>query len=206
MKLIKMLQTYASAERKEINQIITIYQSILKFSLEEVGLTITIKHAKEDVDNLLDDVNSKLIEICDGFLKENNVGLDKYQLATIVMNLYTKTITSLSQPFYVQAKEDKNKVKEYVKANKDYMKKVKEVKEKNKNLQEEVKKLEKESQNLNNKLLNKTQSVTVPQENPQAVPQIVWEPAIQPLTTSKPKETKKSYNHDTNTLATEFIF
>jgi len=108
-----MLQAYAKAKRKELSQIITIYQSVLDFSFEELWMEITIKHNKEDVDNMLDDINAKLIEVCDEYLKENNIWLDKYQLSMIVMDLYTKTITSLPQPFYVQARESKNLMKEY---------------------------------------------------------------------------------------------
>ena len=66
-----MLQAYAKAKRKELSQIITIYQSVLDFAFEELWMEITIKHNKEDVDNMLDDINAKLIEVCDEYLKEN---------------------------------------------------------------------------------------------------------------------------------------
>lgn len=143
-----MLQAYAKAKRKELSQIITIYQSVLDFSFEELWMEITIKHNKEDVDNMLDDINAKLIEVCDEYLKENNIWLDKYQLSMIVMDLYTKTITSLPQPFYVQARESKNLMKEYVKANKEYIEKAKKVKKENKELEKETEELVKRNKEL----------------------------------------------------------
>jgi uncharacterized membrane protein (DUF106 family) len=111
-------------------------------------MEVTIKHNKEDVDNMLDDINAKLIEVCDEYLKENKIGLDKYQLSMIVMDLYTKTITSLSQPFYVQARESKNLMKEYVKANKEYIEKAKKVKKENKELEKEAEELAKKNKEL----------------------------------------------------------
>lgn len=143
-----MLQAYAKAKRKELSQIITIYQSVLDFAFEELWMEVTIKHNKEDVDNMLDDINAKLIEVCDEYLKENKIGLDKYQLSMIVMDLYTKTITSLSQPFYVQARESKNLMKEYVKANKEYIEKAKKVKKENKELEKEAEELAKKNKEL----------------------------------------------------------
>lgn len=143
-----MLQAYAKAKRKELSQIITIYQSVLDFSFEELWMEITIKHNKEDVDNMLDDINAKLIEVCDEYLKENKIGLDKYQLSMIVMDLYTKTITALPQPFYVQARESKNLMKEYVKANKEYIEKAKKVKKENKELEKEADELAKRNKEL----------------------------------------------------------
>lgn len=143
-----MLQAYAKAKRKELSQIITIYQSVLDFAFEELWMEVTIKHNKEDVDNMLDDINAKLIEVCDEYLKENNIWLDKYQLSMIVMDLYTKTITSLPQPFYVQARESKNLMKEYVKANKEYIEKAKKVKKENKELEKETEELVKRNKEL----------------------------------------------------------
>jgi len=36
-------------------------------------MEITIKHNKQDPDQMLDDLNAKLIEVCDEYLKENNI-------------------------------------------------------------------------------------------------------------------------------------
>lgn len=193
-----MLQTYAKANRKELSQIITIYQAILEFTFEELWMNIIIKHAKADADQMLDDINAKLIDVCDEYLKENNIGLDKYQLSMIVMDLYTKTITQLPQPFYVQARESKNLLKEYVKANKEYMEKCKKVKRENKELQEEADKLEKRNRELvanNNKTLEKSNNIpTISNGENKEIPK------------KNSVQSKKQYNHNTNDLATEFTF
>lgn len=112
------MQTTARWTRKELKQFITVYQWILEFSLEKVWLEVIVKHNKADPDDMLDDINAKLIEVCEEYLDNHNIELDKFQLATIVMDLYTQTISSLDEPFKVIAKESKNLVKEYLEANK----------------------------------------------------------------------------------------
>ena len=47
------MQTTAKVERKVLSQYITIYQSIISFSLEKMGLEVIIKHNKEDNDSVL---------------------------------------------------------------------------------------------------------------------------------------------------------
>jgi len=59
----------ATVERKVLSQFITVYQSIIKFSVEKMGLEVIIKHNKEDADNMLDDINAKLIEVCERYLE-----------------------------------------------------------------------------------------------------------------------------------------
>lgn len=199
-----MLQAYAKAQQKELSQIITIYQSILEFSFEELGMNVIIKHAKSEPDNLIDDVNAKLIDVCDEFLKENKLPLDKYQLSMIVMKLYTQTIASLPQPFYVQARESKNLLKEYVKANKEYIKKVEKVKRENQELSKEALELEKKNKELekaNEKTLDITTTTTTIKVNDSKGN----EKEI-PIHRKVSAPKKKNYNHDTNNLATEFTF
>lgn len=210
-----MLQTYAKATRKELSQIITIYQSILEFSFEEIWIDVVVKHAKEDVDNMLDDINAKLISVCEEYLKENRIWLDKYQLSMIVMDLYTKTITQLPQPFYVQAKEDKNKVKEYVKANKEYSKKLKEVKAKYKEMKKEVESTEYDIKSLR---VTTTEQTFVPAISTQSavttLPKwtiTVWDVKVDGKSacsiSNKPKESKfKFKNGNVDSLSTEFTF
>ena len=210
-----MLQTYAKATRKELSQIITIYQSILEFSFEEIWIDVVVKHAKEDVDNMLDDINAKLISVCEEYLKENRIWLDKYQLSMIVMDLYTKTITQLPQPFYVQAKEDKNKVKEYVKANKEYSKKLKEVKAKYKEMKKEVESTEYDIKSLEIKTTSQTfvpavstQSAITTLPSPTIT---VWDVKVDGKSacsiSNKPKESKfKFKNGNVDSLSTEFTF
>lgn len=67
------MQTNAKATRKELKQFITIYQSILEFSLEKMGLEVIIKHNKADPDDMLDDINAKLIEVCDEYLQDKRL-------------------------------------------------------------------------------------------------------------------------------------
>lgn len=101
-----------------LSQFITVYQWILEFSLEKVWLEVIVKHNKADADAMLDDINAKLIEVCEEYLETHKVGLDKFQLATVVMDLYTQTISSLDEPFKVIAKESKTLIKEYLESNK----------------------------------------------------------------------------------------
>lgn len=109
--------TLWKAEQKVIRQHFTMYQSIIKFSLEKMGLEVIIKHNKEDDDNILDDINDKLISVCWEYLQENHLGLDKFQLATIVMQLYSTAVSSLEAPYKIIAKESKALVKEYLEEN-----------------------------------------------------------------------------------------
>lgn len=194
-----MLQTTATAKLKTLNQIITIYQTIIEFSFEELWIDVTLKFNKEDPDSLIDDVNFKVISTCEEYLKENNLWLNKFQLATIVMKIFCESISSLSNPFYVKAKEDKNKVKDYVKANKEYSKKLKEVKAKNDELKKELKEQEKTNIEIEEQTVE-TPVVKVVKNNI---------PIYNPSATSKstPKQNKYKFkNNDVDTIATEFTF
>lgn len=199
-----MLQAYAKAKRKELSQIITIYQSILDFNFEELWMEITIKHNKEDVDNMLDDINAKLIEVCEEYLKENNIGLDKYQLSMIVMDLYTKTITQLSQPFYVQARESKNLMKEYVKANKEYIEKAKKVKKENEQLEKESKELEERNKELE---ISNKKSVDISEPTTTITLEDKEVKVVKPKIVKQKKQPKIDVNNlNVDNLSTEFIF
>lgn len=132
------MQTTAKGVRKELKQFITVYQWILEFSLEKVWLEVIIKHNKQDVDDMLDDVNAKLIEVCEEYLDTHNIGLDKFQLATVVMDLYTQTISELKEPFKVIAKESKALVKEYLEANKQKREALERIKTENEALDKEI--------------------------------------------------------------------
>ena len=132
------MQTTAKWTRKELKQFITVYQWILEFSLEKVWLEVIIKHNKADPDDMLDDVNAKLIEVCEEYLETHKVGLDKFQLATVVMDLYTQTISELPEPFKVIAKESKTLVKEYLEANKSKREALERIKNENDTLDKEI--------------------------------------------------------------------
>ena len=142
------MQTTAKGVRKELKQFITVYQWILEFSLEKVWLEVIIKHNKQDVDDMLDDVNAKLIEVCEEYLDTHTIGLDKFQLATVVMDLYTQTISSLDEPFKVIAKESKALVKEYLEANKQKREALERIKTENEALEKELIAKEKEKKKL----------------------------------------------------------
>jgi hypothetical protein len=87
---------------------------------------------------MLDDVNAKLIEVCEEYLETHKVGLDKFQLATVVMDLYTQTISELPEPFKVIAKESKTLVKEYLEVNKSKREALERIKNENDALDKEI--------------------------------------------------------------------
>lgn len=161
------MYTTAKGVRKELKQIITVYQSIIEFSLEKVWLEVIIKHNKVDSDAMLDDINVKLIDICGEYLDTHNIGLDKYQLALVVMDLYTQTISSLDEPFKVIAKESKTLVKEYLEENKSKREALERIKKENEALDKEVALRKREQQE---KKANLRPEPEMPSENLEAGP------------------------------------
>lgn len=133
-----MATTIAKGIRKEFNQVFTVYQSILEFSLEKMWLEIVIKHNKMDVDDMLDSINVHLIDVCEDYLKGHKLPLDKYQLALIIMDLYTKTISELDAPFKVTVKESKHLVQEYLEKNKSKREALERIKNENEALDKEI--------------------------------------------------------------------
>ena len=132
------MQLTASAEQKSISQYITIYQSIINFSIDKIWLEVTIKYNKSDPDNMLDDCNAHLIEVCDEYLKEHKLSLDKFQLSTIVSQLWSKTISELEAPFRVTIREPKQLVQEYLEKNKSKREALERIKEENDELDKEI--------------------------------------------------------------------
>lgn len=133
------MQTTAKATRKELKQFLTVYQSIIEFSLEKMWLEVIIKYNKKDPDEMLDDVNAQLINVCWDYLETHtNLPIDKYQLATIVMDLYTQTISTLDTPFKVIAKESKDLVKDYLEKNKKKAEALERIKKENDELDKEI--------------------------------------------------------------------
>lgn len=131
--------TTAKGEQKVLKQHITVFQSIITFALEKMWLDVIIKHNKIDDDNMLDDINDKLISVCEEYLKENKLGLDKFQLATIVMRLYSQAVSECEAPFKVIAKETKALVAEYL--------------EKNAKKKETLEKIKKENEMLDKRII-----------------------------------------------------
>ena len=143
---------YTKVSQKVLSQYITVYQSIQEFELDKFWLEIIIKHNKSDDDNLLDDVNAKLIEVCGEYLEWKQLWMDKFWLSTLVMQLYTTAISQCEAPFKVVAKEHKQVVKEYLEKNKAKLNTLERIKQENEWLDNEIAELEKESQNKKKKI------------------------------------------------------
>lgn len=171
------MHTTAKGEQKVLSQYITIYQEILSFSLEKVWLEIILKHNKSDADNMIDDINDKLIEVCDEYLKENKLPLDKFQLALIIMQLHSKTIASLEAPYKVIAKESKTLVQEYLEKNSKKREALERIINENKELDEQLAIQEQEKK-------AKKKEITRP-----VIDEEEYEPQPQPQ--PKPKKQKK---------------
>jgi hypothetical protein len=120
---------------------------------------------------MLDDINAKLIEVCGKYLEDHKVGLDKFQLATVVMDLYTQTISELPEPFKVIAKESKNLVKEYLEANKSKREALERIKNENDTLDKElIARREEQKKMLSEKKVNIVAEPEMPDEIPEAGP------------------------------------
>ena len=87
---------------------------------------------------MLDDINVKLIDVCEEYLDTHKIGLDKYQLAMVVMDLYTQTISSIAEPFKVIAKENKQLVQEYLEKNAKKRETLERIKKENETLDEKL--------------------------------------------------------------------
>lgn len=140
------MQLTANAEQKVISQYITVYQSIISFSVEKLWLEVILKYNKSDTDNMLDDCNAHLIEVCEDYLKEHKLNLDKFQLATIVAQLWSQTISELNEPFRVTIKESKHLVQDYLEKNKAKRETLERIKKENESLDKEVALRKKEQQ------------------------------------------------------------
>lgn len=110
--------TTGSAKQKVLSQYITIYQSIAEFSLDKMWLEIIVKFNKKDPDSIIDDVNAKVIEKSWEYLEKNKLSLDKFQLATIVMEIFTWAVAECEEPYKVIVKETKGLLQDYLNKNK----------------------------------------------------------------------------------------
>lgn len=150
------MQLVANAEQKIISQYITIYQSIISFSIDKMWLEVVLKYNKSDQDNMLDDCNAHLIEVCEEYLKEHKLPLDKFQLSTIVSQLWTQTISELPEPFKVIAKESKALVQEYLEKNKSKREALERIKSENDSLDKELAEQKRESARKNREISMET--------------------------------------------------
>ena len=177
-----------------MKQFLTVYQSIIEFSLEKIGLEVIIKYNKADPDEMLDDVNAMLINKCDEYLQSHNIGLDKYQLSTIVMDLYTATISSLDEPFKIIAKENKALIQEYLEKNRNKLETLERIKKENESLDKEIATRTAEVNRQNTTL----SSIQVPSVYTVSIP----ENTQTPLPKAKPTKTKKAKYRGTGTAET----
>lgn len=121
-----------------------------------------MKYNKSDTDNMLDDLNAHLIEVCEGYLKEHNLNLDKFQLATIVAQLWSQTVSELDAPFRVTIKESKHLIQDYLEKNKAKRETLERIKKENETLDKEVALRKKEQQE---KKVNLRPEPEMPSEN-----------------------------------------
>ena len=91
------------------------------------------------MDNMLDDCNAHLIEVCEDYLKEHKLSLDKFQLATIVAQLWSQTISELEEPFRVTVRESKHLIQEYLEKNKSKREALERIQKENDSLDAEIK-------------------------------------------------------------------
>jgi len=87
---------------------------------------------------MFDDINDKLIQVCDKYIQENNIGWDKFQLATVVMKLFTQAASECEAPFKVVVKENKKQIQEYLEKNKDKRETLERIKKENKELDKKI--------------------------------------------------------------------
>lgn len=125
------MQLIWTAEQKVLNQFVTMYQSIIKFNIDKIWAEVIIKFNKKDADDMLDDVNAHLIKVCEEYLKENSLPLDKYQLSNIVMRLYSQTVSQLDEPFKIILKENKALIQDYLEKNKKKLEALERIKKEN---------------------------------------------------------------------------
>lgn len=162
------MQTTASAEQKILSQYITLYQTIISFSIEKLWMEIVMKYNKSDTDNMLDDCNAHLIEVCEGYLKEHNLNLDKFQLATIVAQLWSQTISELDAPFRVTIKESKHLIQDYLEKNKAKRETLERIKKENDSLDKEAALRKKEQSKRLENLANLSPESEMPSEKMEA--------------------------------------
>lgn len=144
--------------RKVISQIITVYQWVLEINLEDIGIQLLIKQNK-DPDDMLDSINAKLIEVCDNYLKDKNLWLDKYQLSTICAQLVTQAIDECEEPFWVSVKQSKALVKEYLETNKNKREALERIKKENEEFDRQYEQAKKENRQKANRTIDTTQLV-----------------------------------------------
>lgn len=185
--------TTAKAVQKELSQYIKMYQWIIEFSLDKMWLEVIIKHNKVDSDQMFDVINDKLIQVCDDYLKTNNLWIDKFALATIVMQLYTQAASECEEPYKVIVKETKGLLQDYLNKNKqkrDALNRVKkEIEEAEKEEQLALQELETRKKDL--ETIKNTEVTVAVAEAPEPEPEEEEEIVFPKKRWKKKKETPK---------------
>ena len=182
--------TTAKASQKSLNQYIEMYQMSIDFELEKIWVQVQLKFNKADSDQMFDDINDRLIQVCDKYIQENNIGWDKFQLATVVMKLFTQAASECEAPFKVVVKENKKQIQEYLEKNKDKRETLERIKKENKELDKKIAK----------EVAQRRQVIEEPiVEEVQSTPS-------QPKPAQPKKAPKQKFNWDAYSLSTTFTF
>lgn len=184
--------TTAKASQKSLNQYIEMYQMVVDFELEKIWVQIQLKFNKADSDQMFDDINDQLIQVCDRYVQENNIGWDKFQLATVVMKLFTQAASECEAPFKVVVKENKKQIQEYL--------------EKNKEKRETLERIKKENNDLDKKIAKEKKRKVEVQEVPDEKVWIETLAQVVEKKATKKKAPAKDFNWDAYSLSDEFTF
>lgn len=183
--------TTATASQKSLNQYIEMYQMSIDFELEKLWVQVQLKFNKSDSDQMFDDVNDQLIQVCDKYVQENKCPWDKFQLATICMRLFTQAASECEAPYKVVVKENKALIQEYLSKNKQKRETLERIKKENLALEKQTaKELAKRE---------KTREVAVEEDD-----EVIEIPQTKP--TPKKAKSKQKYNWDAYSLSTTFTF
>lgn len=193
----KMITTW-KAERKVINQFITVYQAILSFSIEKMGLEVEMKFNKQSSDDLLDCVNAHLIEVCEEYLETHKLNMDKFQLSLLVMDLFTQAISELDEPFRVTIRESKQLVQDYLEKNAKKRETLERIKKENEALDEKLAAQEKLKKEKRVALIEKVELDMKPE-----MPSGILEAGGQGLVAGVPKKKKSRW---TDSLAVDNFY
>ena len=128
---------------------------------------------------MFDEINDKLIQVCDKYIQENNIGWDKFQLATIVAKLFTQAASECESPFKVVVKENKSLIQEYLSKNKQKRETLERIKKENKELDKKIAKEVSQKNQIKEELIDEVQSI---------------QPQVQPKPAQPKKTTKQKFN------------
>ena len=211
--------TTAIAKQKEISQYIKMYQGIIEFSLDKMWLEVIIKHNKTDSDQMFDVINDKLIQVCEKYLETNNLWIDKFKLATIVMQLYTQAASECEEPYKVIVKETKWLLQDYLAKNKQKREALNRVKEEIEELEKEeelaLKESELRKQNIETIKNSTVTTVTLDdveeeQEEEIVFPKKRWRKkkveVVKPTEIVEPPKLRKRWVKDVYETAVDFTF